>query len=198
MATTGAGGIFLSYRREETEHAAGRLADRMSERFGAAQVFMDIDSIPPGADFAAAVVQAVSGCDVLLALIGPKWTTVVDDDGTRRLDDPNDFVVREVHAALTRQIPVIPVLADGATMPRRSALPESLAELPHRNAVRIDAETFRSDVGALLDALATIMQTPTAARQSRSDSASGPPRPATGHSAGRQVDRRTALRLGAG
>src|SRR5688572_23306247 len=112
-----AGGIFVSYRRQETQHVAGRLADRLTLRFGVERVFMDVDSIAPGADFTKAITEAVSRCDVLIALIGRQWTGVVDADGARRLDDPDDFVVQEIHAALERDIPVVPVLVDGATMP---------------------------------------------------------------------------------
>lgn len=66
------GRIFLSYRREDTRHSAGRLADRLADRFGSAQVFMDVDTIEPGVDFAAAITQAVASCDVLVANDRPK------------------------------------------------------------------------------------------------------------------------------
>lgn len=66
------GGIFISYRREETDAYAGRLYDRLSSRFGEERVFMDIDSIPLGDDFVDVITNKVESCDVLLALIG-KW-----------------------------------------------------------------------------------------------------------------------------
>ncbi len=110
-------GVFLSYRREDTQHAAGRLADRIGERFASSQIFVDVDSIPPGVDFTQATAEAIERSDVLLALIGPRWITLKDAQGRRRLDDPEDFVVLELRAALERGIPVIPVLVDGARMP---------------------------------------------------------------------------------
>jgi hypothetical protein len=149
--------VFLSYRREETKHAAGRLADRIAERFSSSQVFVDVDSIPPGVDFSQATQDAISGCDVLLALIGPHWTTLENAEGRRRLDDPEDFVVLELRAALDRGIPVIPVLVDGATMPKRTELPPGLEGFTRRNAVHLDAETFRQDVSWLLSELAKIL-----------------------------------------
>jgi outer membrane protein assembly factor BamB len=151
------GGIFLSYRREETGHVAGRLADRLIARFGEHTVFMDIDSIPPGADFVEVIQRAVRGCDVLLVLIGPQWTKLVDADGRRRLDDPEDFVVLEVREALDRSVPVVPILVDGALMPRPGDLPPPLHALTRRNAVRVDAESFRSDVSGLLEHLIDMM-----------------------------------------
>src|SRR4051794_5973990 len=169
MGAAASGGIFLSYRRQETEHVAGRLADRLGERFGTSRVFMDIDSIPPGADFVEAINSAVSRCDVLLAMIGPGWTDLEDDEGHRRLDDPGDFVVLEVRAALERGIPVIPVLVDGARMPRQNQLPKPLEPLATRNAVHVDAETFRSDVSVLIDALATTVPPAVAAGRTETD-----------------------------
>lgn len=151
--------VFLSYRREETRHIAGRLADRLIERLGSTQVFMDVDTIEPGAGFAAATVREVASCDVLIALIGPIWSTIADPRGRRRLDDPDDLVVLEILAALERGIRVIPVLVDGAVMPDRYDLPQGLQGLALRNAVQLDHETFRTDVATLLDAVERILAT---------------------------------------
>jgi TIR domain/YceI-like domain len=145
--------VFLSYRREETRHLAGRLADRLTERLGSTRVFMDVDAIEPGVDFAAAITREVALCDVLIALIGPTWSTIIDRRGRRKLDDPDDFVVLEIQTALEREIHVIPVLTDGAIMPDQYDLPEGLRSLAKRNAIRLDHETFRSDIGPLLEAV---------------------------------------------
>lgn len=153
--------VFLSYRREETRHVAGRLADRLTDRLGPEQVFIDVDTIEPGADFAAAIAREVASCNVLIALIGPTWSTTTDQRGRRGLDDPEDLVVLEIRAALERGIHVIPVLVDGAVMPDRGDLPEGLQGLARRNAVRLDHDTFRSDVTILLNAVDRILSTPT-------------------------------------
>jgi hypothetical protein len=73
-----------------------------------------IDSIAPGGDFIEVITSAVGSCDVLLALIGDRWLTIADEDGRRRLDNPDDFVRLEIEAALTRNVRVIPILVDGA------------------------------------------------------------------------------------
>src|SRR6266508_306274 len=109
-----AGRIFISYRREETAYPAGWLYDRLADRFGGGQAFKDVDSIQLGDDFVEVITSAVGSCDVLLALIGDEWLTITDEDGQRRLDDPNDFVRLEIEAALTRNVRVIPILVDGA------------------------------------------------------------------------------------
>src|SRR6516225_1568159 len=104
------GGIFVSYRRQESRDFAGRLADRLADRFGERQVFIDADAIEPGVDFDEEISGAVAACQVLLAVIGPNWLTTTDERGRRRLDDPDDFVRLEIEAALAREVRVIPIL----------------------------------------------------------------------------------------
>ena len=116
--------VFVSYRRQDARHVAGRLADRLVERF---QVFMDMDTIEPGTDFTDVIRQAVEDCDVFLSVIGAQWMSVTDE---RRLDDASDWVVAETVAALARDVPVIPVLVDGAIMPARSELPPNWPRWP--------------------------------------------------------------------
>src|SRR5215471_14154139 len=94
------GGVFISYRRQESSGITGRLYDRLAGRFGDDQVFMDVDTIALGVDFTQVIAQAVSNCTVLLAVIGPGWLTATDEDGQRRLDDPDDIVRVEIHTAL--------------------------------------------------------------------------------------------------
>jgi beta-lactam-binding protein with PASTA domain len=166
-STTGAdrGSIFLSYRRGDTRHLAGRLYDRLAQRLGIEHIFMDVDSIEPGADFAAAIDTAVASCDVLIVLIGADWLNAQDEHGERRLDDQDDFVVLEITAALKKNICILPVLVDGAFHPRRQDLPDALIPLAHRNAIRVNHETFRTDVEALLDAVTTLLESVRTARR---------------------------------
>jgi hypothetical protein len=152
------GGIFLSYRRQD-QHVAGRLADGLIMRFGRERVFLDVETIEPGADFVAAITEAVGRCAVLIAVIGPHWVAMTDRAGARKLDDPHDFVVLEIKSALDRGIRVIPVLVDGADMPTEDDLPESLRELTRRQAVQIEHATFRLDLQRILGATDTILQT---------------------------------------
>jgi hypothetical protein len=116
--------VFISYRRQEASGLAGRLYDRLAALLGDDQVFMDVDTIARGVDFAEAITQAVSSCEVLLAIIGPRWLSSTDEEGQRRLDGPDDIVRMEFAAALERDILVIPVLVEGAAMPRRQELPD--------------------------------------------------------------------------
>jgi hypothetical protein len=147
------GRIFISYRREETAYPAGWLYDRLADRFGGGQVFKDVDSIQLGDDFVEVIARAVGSCDVLLALIGDAWLTVTDEHGRRRLDDPDDFVRLEIEAALTRKVRVIPILVDGAGMPRADELPDSLVKLVRRQALELSPSRFEFDTSRLLKVL---------------------------------------------
>ncbi len=143
------GRIFVSYRREETAYPAGWLYERLAERFGAGQVFKDVDSIQLGDDFVEVITRAVGSCDVLLALIGDEWLNISDSDGRRRIDDPEDFVRLEIEAALSRQVRVIPILVDGASMPSADELPDSLAPLVRRQALELSPSRFEFDTNRL-------------------------------------------------
>jgi hypothetical protein len=156
MGAARGGGIFISYRREGTDHFAARLATHLISRFGARQVFLDVETIRPGADFAEASSRAVDTCTVLVAVIGPGWLAAVDERGRRRLDNPADLVRLEIGTALARGVAVIPVLTDGAVMPGRGDLPEDLAGFDRRNALRFRHESFRTDAGRLIEAIEAI------------------------------------------
>jgi Heavy-metal resistance protein CzcE/TIR domain len=145
--------IFISYRREDSEGHAGRLCEDLIERFGKAAVFMDVTDIEPGRDFRRVIEQQVAACGVLLAVIGKEWLTAADAQGRRRLDDPADFVRLETASALRRDIPVVPVLVHGASMPGAGQLPDDLKDLAFRNGVELTHARWASDVQLLIRAL---------------------------------------------
>ena len=149
--------IFISYRREDAAGDAGRLADHLHRRFGKDQVFLDIDTIDPGRDFVQVLQSSLRETAAVLVVIGPRWTSLVDANGTRRLDHAGDFVRLEVEAALGRNIPVVPVLVQGAKMPRAEELPASLASLVTRQAMSLDHAEFHDDAERLCDRLETVM-----------------------------------------
>ncbi len=146
--------IFISYRRDDSEGEAGRLFDDLVRAYGEKSVFMDVAGISPGLDFRKAIDDNVSSCGVLLAMIGPTWTTIANGSGKRRLDDENDFVRLEIASALHRDIPVIPVLVHEARMPKPDDLPDNLKDLAYRNSVEITHARWNSDVQLLTQALA--------------------------------------------
>ncbi|MFZ1410296.1 MAG: toll/interleukin-1 receptor domain-containing protein, partial [Micropruina sp.] len=145
MAHHTPGRIFISYRREETAWPARTLYALLVETFGADQVFKDVDNIEPGDDFVERITEAVTACDILLAMIGPRWAQMTDDSGARRLDNPDDFVRIEIAVALSRGIRVVPILVDGARMPKASELPPDLLALTRRQAVEINPVGFSTE-----------------------------------------------------
>ena len=136
------GRIFINYRREDDQAAAGRLYDRLLQHFDREQLFMGIEAIEPGVDFVKSLDEQVAE---FIAVIGPRWLNARNNDGNPKLDNPTDYVRVEIESALKRDIRVIPVLVDGASMPRPSDLPPSLHALARRNAVEIADHRFAAD-----------------------------------------------------
>src|SRR5262249_34158693 len=108
------GTVFISYRREETPGEARALFNELVEKLGKNLVFMDVDSIALGREFRQVLKERLASCDLMLALIGKGWVDAKNSSGRRRLEDPNDFVRLEIETALKRNIPVTPVLLQGA------------------------------------------------------------------------------------
>jgi hypothetical protein len=150
--------IFLNYRREDTRPYARLLYDALRERWpDDDQVFLDLDRISAGLDFAKAISLAVASCDVLIAVIGNKWLSMVDaETGENRLHNDDDYVRLEIEAALTRDVRVIPVLVAGGVMPTSRELPQSLVPLTRRNALEMSDSHWDYDIDRLLDALSRI------------------------------------------
>lgn len=145
--------IFISYRRDDSAGTAGRVHDRLEREFGPDLLFMDVDAIPLGANFVKVLRNEVSKCDILLAVIGPNWLDARDQQSNRRLDNPDDPVRIEIAAALRRDIPVIPILVDGARGPSKDSLPDDVKELALRNWLDVRHASFHRDMDRLVRSL---------------------------------------------
>jgi len=146
------GRIFINYRRQDTAWQAVALYHRLAERFGEDQIFKDVDNIGLGEDFVQKITTEVESCDILLALIGKSWLDLDAGEG-RRIDDPNDFVRIEIEAALKREVLLIPILVDGATMPPAASVPSSIALIARRQALELNPNRFSGDTDELLEVL---------------------------------------------
>jgi hypothetical protein len=156
--SSGANGIFISYRRGNDSYCAGRLYDHLVHHFGDDRVFMDVDSIDLGVDFTEVIDRKLSQCAVMLVVMGATWATVTGSDGRPRLENPNDFVRLEVQTALARnEVRVIPIYFEGAAPPVESQLPDTLSALAQRNGINISHEGFSSDFGRLLKSIQRVV-----------------------------------------
>src|ERR1700686_163823 len=122
--------IFVSYRRDDCQAIAGRIYDHLEAHFGPKSVFFDIESVPGGASFHDLIVKTIAKTDALVALVGPEWLR--DHNPAKQ-----DWVVLEIETALKRQIPVVPILVDGARMPSRADLSPGIAEIAGLSAVQL-------------------------------------------------------------
>ena len=146
--------MFISYRREDAAGHAGRLYDWLTRRFGEHGVFIDVVAIGPGKRVRDVIGNVLEACWAVLVVIGPQWLTPKDGTGKPRIWDPDDVLRNEVETALRDDdVEVIPVLVEGARMPRREDLPEELSELRERNAAELSDVRWRYDVGLLGETL---------------------------------------------
>jgi len=145
-------GVFISYRRSDSDVAAGRLADDLMEIFGRDAVFRDVDTLEAGEDYTIALDAALDSCVALIAIIGSRWSNITDDLGRRRLENPKDWVRLEIKRALERDIRVIPVLLSAA-MPEEADVPADLKLLLQRQALDLSDRHWRQDVELLAQAL---------------------------------------------
>lgn len=151
------GRLFLCYRREDTQDAAGRLHDHLTAAFGEDRVFMDIDSTPLGIDFVDHVVEEIAKCNAVIVLIGKQWLKAKDKKRRRRIDNEDDLVRVEIHAALQQKIAVIPVVVQGASVPAADDLPENIRALARRNGIELSATRWNTDVEQLTKELRRLL-----------------------------------------
>ncbi len=153
--------IFISYRRIDSQDVSGRIYDRLVTEFSASEVFKDVNNILLGLPFANYIKEALSDCDVVLAVIGPSWATIRNKDGSLRLDDPGDLVRAEIETALSLGIPIIPLLVSNAKMIDVTNLPKTIHNLCALQGqhVRPDPD-FHRDMDRLVSQLRVLLGKP--------------------------------------
>lgn len=145
--------VFLNYRRNDSEAYAGRLHETLVREFGPDDVFMDLFSIRPGEPFPSSIQQAAARCSVMVCIIGTMWLSVVDPWGRRRLDNPYDYVRREITAAQDRGITLIPIILPGASIPEASGLPDEMRGIEQLQALELSARHWDAGIADLLNTL---------------------------------------------
>jgi hypothetical protein len=140
--------IFISYRRQDAASSGLAIAQYLGREFGKRNVFIDVD-MRAGSKFPAILEAHLGECKALVAAIGPGWVDARNDQGHKRLDDPDDWVRLEITKALSRDITIIPVLVDGAELPNKADLPDDMKRLLDYHAVRMTASGFRNEMAGL-------------------------------------------------
>jgi hypothetical protein len=141
--------IFISYRREDTSGYARALFGPLDGRYRG-KVFMDVAHLDLSVDFTNTIEKALDSCKFFIALIGPGWLTARSANGELRLHEPNDFVRKEIKAALDLGIPVIPLLVGGAKMPDPGQLPEDIRALARFQARSLSDQDWDYNIGVLI------------------------------------------------
>ena len=149
---TGGPHIFMSYRREDSAFYADFLFASLRAEVPGVHVFRDYDTLQPGMVFSEKIEETLAACDILLAVIGKKWSGI-KEGGKRRIDQEDDWVRLEIAAALRLKKWVIPCLVGGAKMPGMSDLPPDLAALAQRHGVFLSLKELRRDSESLLESL---------------------------------------------
>jgi hypothetical protein len=161
--------IAVSYRRSDTKWITGRIVEHLKIHFGRGNVFMDLDNIPLGLDYRNHIREILAQCDVLVAVVGPKWQEIYRSRN-RWTDDSLDWVRLEISTALERKIPVVPLLIDGAKMPKANRLPDDLRDFAFRQATTFDSEDFDNQIQRLIKSLAVTLKQPDEAQSVSSSS----------------------------
>lgn len=159
-------GIFISYRRSDTERSANLIYDHLGSRFGYDKVFIDVYGIDLGVDFHEILAEKLGRCDVLLAVIGPEWLSSAAADGTRRIDGTGDYVRIEIAAALDRKVRVVPVFVENAADLNAGDLPFDIQALAKHNGVRLRPDELQGDIERLSNGLSEVMAASERAAQS--------------------------------
>ena len=151
-------GIFISYRRSGASAVTYRLVDELKRTFGEQPIFLDVESIEPGLPFSESIQKALAKCTIVLVIIGPKWLSMSNESGERRIDDPDDWIRQEVRMALASKVRIIPVLVQGCQMPEKHELPTDMIGLAGLQAFSIsNSQThWAFDIGRLIAKLRDI------------------------------------------
>jgi hypothetical protein len=145
--------VFISYRREDTASAAGRIYDRLCQKLPQTNVFIDVTAIRGGEKFEQRTLSEIGRSDAALVFIGKKWMDPRPGGDKARIWEADDYVREEVRSVLNRDMLVLPVLVDGALMPAPDLLPEDVRPLTARNALILRHDRFDDDAENIFAAI---------------------------------------------
>jgi hypothetical protein len=145
--------VFISYRREDTAPAAGRVYDRLCRLLPPGNVFFDVSAIAGGENFEDKIVSEIKQSDVVLVLIGKRWLEPSQPESRARIWADDDYVRAELRVALQGSALLMPILVDGARMPGPQSLPADVKAITARNALPLRHESFDDDTENIVRAI---------------------------------------------
>ncbi|MFG3113533.1 toll/interleukin-1 receptor domain-containing protein [Streptomyces sp. NPDC048197] len=145
--------VFINYRTGDGEKTAALIDQELSRRFGPEHIFRASKSIAPGEAYPEALLAALRRSSLLLAVVGPDWTNF-----RARLQEPEDWVRREIEEAFACELPVVPIL-DGRKTNRlkRTDLPPELARLADLQSIPFDTHDVETGVRRIGDLVAEMV-----------------------------------------
>ncbi|MCH9806603.1 MAG: toll/interleukin-1 receptor domain-containing protein [Alphaproteobacteria bacterium] len=150
--------IFLSYRHQDSKGETLAVMQHLLSNTTDLEVFLDVGGgIEVGSNFLRSIEEAVGKADLMICIIGSRWLELSNAAALDGRENQTDFVRVEIHAALVREIPIIPILLDNAEMPDRESLPPELSLLASKQAVRVRHDCFIADMGAVLSAIRRVI-----------------------------------------
>lgn len=150
--------VFINYRTVDARFGAAATFELLAGRFGRSRVFLDNQSMRPGAVYPERIRAALQSMRVLVVLIGPEW--LASSESVLLIQRDDDWVHREIRTALTRMVPIVPVLLDGARLPEPSVLPPDVRSLVHHQTAEVRHRTLGADVARLAERLGELVPLP--------------------------------------
>ena len=154
------GTIFISFRESDSPATAHRLGERLTS-FDYHCLLKSEDRGVPGCNYPADREDTVATCDGFVAVIGPRWLSRFDDRGRRGIHHRDDFVRKDISAALQHDIPILVALVGGAQMPSPTLFPADLLLLAYQPATEVKDAQFDADVDRLIAQLRRLAPTDT-------------------------------------
>ncbi|MFE7075773.1 TIR domain-containing protein [Streptomyces sp. NPDC057620] len=141
--------VFINYRTVDAIDTAVLIDRELCRRFGEEAIFRAGRSIPAGKKFEPFILRAVRRCDVLLVLIGSRWLDASGANGGRAIDDPEDWVHREIVEAISNGVTLMPVLLGGTPRIAKKDLPAAVADLASHQGLTYNHRTADDDLARL-------------------------------------------------
>jgi len=152
--------IFISYRREDSLWFTNLLDQTLAAHFGDEYIFRDVHDIAAGEDFEEVIKAQVKSANILLAVIGKEWQSIAEK---RRASADEDYVQLEIATALRKKdMIVVPILVEGAAIPRKQDLPDDLKRLVSLQARVLTDQSWINDTNKLIRELEVAFQKATA------------------------------------